>query len=523
MTREFQILVIDDNPADAEFLRILFNSMSSRMIESRHISSPDELKKEYDIFRYDVVFVDYQLDDIDGLEVIKGFRRKGYSGFIVLLTGYGNEDVVISALRSGVNDYIAKNLISLETLERTFRFIEEKMKSDDILRQLDVQLMNTQKMESLGVLAGGIAHDFNNILMAVLGNAELGLMTSKKGSQSVGYFSNIKKATETATQLCNQLLVYSGKATFVLESIHMNDLIRNLLSVLEVSVLKKITVTYHLDKHLPFVVADASQIQQLILNLVTNAADSMGKKSGEIKVSTSVVSVDRAYLSECFSRGNITEGDYVCIQVSDNGCGMTPEVMEKVFDPFFTSKFTGRGLGLAAVLGIVKGHNGAIKIESQLDKGTTFSIILPKTNEQPTELIDSDEIADTQIECSILVVDDDMMVLNTCTDMLKQFVGDVQKEADPMKAIEFFKEHHKQLDLVMLDFMMPQMDGEELIEIFHSIDKDVPVLLMSGYNQNSLTPSMQFSNFSGFIQKPFNFQKMVSLIHRTLKNTSNTK
>ncbi|MCD6326570.1 histidine kinase, partial [bacterium] len=244
-------------------------------------------------------------------------------------------------------------------------------------RRLESQMQHAQKLKSLGVLAGGIAHDFNNLLMTILGNADLAmsdLLPSSPARQNIG---EVLKASRRAADLCKQMLAYSGKGKFIVRPLDLSVTAKEMSELLRISLSKKATLSFNFSPELPFVMADATQIRQIIMNLVTNASEAIGDQIGAIRLSTDFLECDRSFLDEAYLAADIPEGLYVTLEVSDTGKGMDKETLDKIFDPFFTTKFTGRGLGLAAVLGIVRGHKGTLSVHSGKGRGTTFKILLP--------------------------------------------------------------------------------------------------------------------------------------------------
>jgi PAS domain S-box-containing protein len=285
---------------------------------------------------------------------------------------------------------------------------------------LEKQLLHAQKMESLGVLAGGIAHDFNNILVAIMGNADLALMRINKESPATENLHRIEQAAARAADLAKQMLAYSGRGKFIIENIDLNHLLEDMLHMLEVSISKKAVLRLNLHQPLPPVEADATQMRQIIMNLVINASEAIGDKSGVIAITTGCMDCDRSYLKDVWLDENITEGLYVYLETADTGCGMDRETLMKLFDPFFTTKFTGRGLGMAAVLGIVRGHKGAIKVYSEPNKGTTFKILLPVSG-KPLEIFNNDSLENHwQGNGTVLLVDDEETVRGVGAEMLKE-------------------------------------------------------------------------------------------------------
>ena len=243
--------------------------------------------------------------------------------------------------------------------------------------------LHSQKLESLGILAGGIAHDFNNLLMGVLGNSSLILEKLSPGSPINSSMKDIQDAATSAAELCQQLLAYAGKGRFVSQALSLSEVVRDFEHLLETTIPKNVALKYKLAESLPAINADPRQLQQLVMNLITNAAEAIGDDDGTITLTTGVVNADSEYLRSTYLDDKLPPGDYVYYEVRDSGCGMTEETQLKLFDPFFSTKFTGRGLGLAALLGIVRGHHGTVKIHSEAGKGTTFQVLFPAVNIAP--------------------------------------------------------------------------------------------------------------------------------------------
>jgi PAS domain S-box-containing protein len=368
---------------------------------------------------------------------------------------------------------------------------------------LEKQLLHAQKLESLGVLAGGIAHDFNNILTAIIGNAELAIIRSKPESPIMENLQRIEKSAFRATDLAKQMLAYSGKGRFVVEAIDLNALLEEMLHLLEVSISKKALLRLNLAEQLPAVDADATQLRQIVMNLVINASEAIGEKSGIIAVSTGSMECDQRYLKDVWLDQELKDGRYVYLEIADTGCGMDSETMAKIFDPFFTTKFTGRGLGMAAVMGIVKGHQGAIKVYSELGKGTTFKVLLPASSRQQdqTNPVFSEEVS-WHGSGTALLVDDEESVRSIGREMLQELGFEVVTACDGREAVELFKKI-SDVSVVILDLTMPHMDGEQCFRELRQLNPDVQVIMSSGYNEQEVTQKFAGKGVAGFVQKPY--------------------
>jgi len=387
-------------------------------------------------------------------------------------------------------------------------------KREEIERKsMELQLLQSQKLESLGVLAGGIAHDFNNILMAIMGNAELAKMRVRPESPAVENLNRIETSAARAADLAKQMLAYSGKGKFVVEQINLNRLLEEMLHLLEVSISKKAILRLNLHDHLPTVTADATQMRQIIMNLVINASEAIGEKSGVIAVTTGYMDCDRSYLKDIWLDENLKDGLYVYLEIADTGCGMDKETIGKLFDPFFTTKFTGRGLGMSAVLGIIRGHHGAIKVYSEPGKGTSFKILLP-ASDKPTELFNGHNVnGNFKGSGTVLLVDDEESVRGIGVEMLKELGYTGITATDGRDALEQFKAH-PEICCVILDLTMPKMDGEQCFRELRLLRPDIKVIMSSGYSEQEVSEKFIGKGVAGFIQKPYK----LSMLQDTMKN-----
>ncbi len=424
---------------------------------------------------------------------------------------YGGKGAHILAVVAPLYDLAGHKTGTIESIRdiTSFKHAEEERLA------FEKQLLHAQKLESLGVLAGGIAHDFNNILMTIIGNADLAMMRMHKESPATENLLNIEKAAARAAELAKQMLAYSGKGKFVIESLDLNILIHEMLHMLEVSISKKAVLRQNLMPNIPAVEADATQIRQILMNLVINASEAIGDKSGVIAINTGCMDCDKSYLKNVWMDENISEGLYVYLEVSDTGCGMSKETLGKLFDPFFTTKFTGRGLGMAAVLGIVRGHNGAIKVYSELNKGTTFKILLPASN-RPVEIFNSSiSHDDWKGSGTVLLVDDEETVRGIGAEMLKELGYTVITACDGREAVRIFRDQ-PDISLVLLDLTMPHMDGEQCFRELKQIKPGIKVIMSSGFNEQEVTEKFMGKGLAGFIQKPYKLSTLHDILRGSL-------
>jgi CheY-like chemotaxis protein len=322
------------------------------------------------------------------------------------------------------------------------------------------------------------------------------------------------RAAYRAADLAKKMLAYSGKGKFVIISTNLGSLIEEMAPMLQVSVSKKAQLRLNVAPTLPAIDADPGQLQQLIINLVTNASEAIGENSGVITVTTGCIHCSQAYLKQTGLDESLTEGEYACLEVADTGCGMDQETLTKVFEPFFTTKYTGRGLGLAAVQGIVRGHNGAITACSEPGKGTTFTVFLPagKRPEEKSEA-EAEQQAGWQGSGTILLVDDEESVLSATCELLQAMGFSVITAMDGRSAIEKYRENREGITCVILDLTMPQMGGKQCFQELNQVNPAVRVLISSGYSEQEISRQFTDKGISGIIQKPYN----LSVLRRKLR------
>jgi PAS domain S-box-containing protein len=389
--------------------------------------------------------------------------------------------------------------------------------------EFERKLRETQKLESLGVLAGGIAHDFNNILTGILGNASLASLELDQGSPAANNIRAITEGSQRAADLCRQMLAYSGKGNFLIQNVSLNRLVHDTAHLLQVSISKDAELALDLKADLPAIKADATQMRQVIMNLVINASEAIGERRGLIRLSTGVQEVDRPLLSNpgVIAAPDCTEGPYAYLEVSDNGCGMSPATLSRIFDPFFTTKFAGRGLGLAAVLGIVRGHKGLLRIDSVLDKGTKFRLLFPvaQGDEDPVHPSGPPVLA-WKGSGLVLVVDDEESVRQTAMKMLQKLGFEVELAPDGAEAVRRFRASPGRYTLVMMDLTMPHMDGRQAFLEMRAIRQDVRLVLMSGFNETEAVSRFSDREAAGFLPKPFGFGALSQLLRSILEAPS---
>ena len=399
---------------------------------------------------------------------------------------------------------------------------EHKLMEEERLN-LERQMLHLQKLESLGTLSGGIAHDFNNLLQVVLGNLDLTLMLLPEKAEVRKNLEQAVIATVRASELSGMMLAYSGKGVLAVKELNLSDLVRENSPVLAAVVSRSVSFTPVLAPDLPPVQADATQLLQVVMNLVKNSSEAIGEGSGSIMLATGVRQFDQASLKESRLEEKLAAGRYVWMEVSDTGCGMDEATKYKVFDPFFSTKFTGRGLGMSAALGIMRAHKGAIMLESHPGAGTKVRLLFPITpdhSELPLTLPplakEPGAVGD-QRQDTVLIVDDEEMIRTLSVAMLEAFGFDTLVANDGEKALEIFRREADRISLVLLDQSMPIMDGLAVLKELRRIRPEVRVLLASGFSKQEVSARFKGLGLNGFIQKPFTVKCLSDEVRRVLQ------
>jgi PAS domain S-box-containing protein len=409
-------------------------------------------------------------------------------------------DVVVSPIKAA--DTTASKLLCVS------RDITLELQSEAVMRE-------AAKLENLGVMAGSIAHDFNNLLTGIIGNASMVLKSP--GVKDRASVEDILLAAERAADLTRQMLAFSGKGRFDFRRIDLSDYAQQNLRLIKHSIDKNVEVLFDLADTPCFVEGDPSQIQQLIMNLVINAAESMEGKPGRVMVSIAAVKADESYLADLFPAAEIPPGNYISLEVHDTGKGMNDATLERIFEPFFTTKLSGKGLGLAAVSGIVKSHHGALRVRSVVGKGTTFKVLLPASGSTvPKPPPPRPVPVPAHGKGMILIVDDEEFIRRIGRAALKHYGYEVVTASDGMHAQQVLQENQDRVSLILLDITMPVMDGDEALEFLYQIRSDVPVIVCSGHSESDIQDRFSNKRVSGFLRKPFSANKLADLVNSVL-------
>jgi PAS domain S-box-containing protein len=398
------------------------------------------------------------------------------------------------------------------------RDITERVLQQEKHEQLESEIQNARKLESLGVLAGGVAHDFNNILVSVMGYTGILLKKLTPGTNESGLVQKIEHAAERASELANHMLAYSGRRSLKLDYVNLNHIAKEMPEFIKSSLSAKAVLQLNPAPFVPAIKAEATQIRQVLMNLLLNASDALEKEDGTITVTTGYNFVDQNALDDMRWGAHLNAGDFVFVEVSDTGTGMDSDTLEKIFEPFFTTKFTGRGLGMSALLGIVRSHSGAIDIESVPGEGTTFRIFFPKAKfdrKKNDTASEPDESLPTP-EGTVLVIDDDQFVRSAMASMLGEMGMEVLLATGGNEGIDLYQENSDEITIVLLDMTMPGMQGDEVFDELKEINPNIKIIIISGFSEEDIDRVFEGKDLSGFLQKPFTEKKLREKIAQAL-------
>ncbi len=401
--------------------------------------------------------------------------------------------------------------------------ITARREAEETREALKTRLQQAQQFESLGVLAGGVAHDFNNLLVAIMGHTSLAKQELEENPQaSVENLSQVESIAQRAAELCQQMVAYSGKKEVVIGSVDISDLIQEMALLLRSAISKKIQLRYQLEPDLPAIQIDRTQIRQVLMNLILNAKEAIGDENGTVTLSSKQVShEDIEKLLPRFDGLEHSPKGYVVIEVSDTGCGMNETTLQRIFDPYYSTKFTGRGLGMAATYGIVSSHNGSITIDSEPNQGTTVSVLLPLSpSANETQFVEPSPSLTTPMTGSgkILVVDDEPIVRKATAKLLAYSGFEVVSASSGLEAIEICFKQEGEFSAILLDLTMPEMSGEETYCRLREVGDETPVLFTSGFHEQASIQQLIDQRKASFLVKPYQPQRLIESLNDIIRH-----
>lgn len=391
--------------------------------------------------------------------------------------------------------------------------VTEYKKSEQEKILLEQQFQHAQKLESLGVLAGGIAHDFNNILAIIMGNCSLAKLDSENAEV---YIPEIEKATDRAAALCRQMLAYAGKAQLTRLHVNMRLLVDEMINMLKSTLPQNTVLKPNLSTDLPLVNGDASQLRQIVMNLIINASEAIGDSQGEISIYLTKKTISARQGEKDHQGKEIPPGEYVCLEVMDNGCGMSEETKWRIFEPFYTTKFTGRGLGMSAVLGILSAHSGALQLFSQSGEGTVFKVYLPGEPSGVEPLAEPASSMSWYGSGTILLVEDEEQIRVLAHALLTKLGFEIIEATNGREALEKYQINSSNIALVITDMGMPVMDGYELFRALKKLDPDLPIIVSSGFGDSVISSRLEPEVVAGLVSKPYKFDQLREVLKSVL-------
>lgn len=507
----FRVLIVDDDPDFAEGLAEVLTGQGYAAATAN--SARDALREQVR-FRPDAALVDLRIGRDSGIDLVADLMVESPEMPCIVLTAYADVDSAVRAMSQGVRHYLRKPvsgdelLATLDECRGRVAAMRARRHAENRRQVLEAQVRRSEKLESLGVLAGGLAHDFNNLLVGILGHVGLALMDLPPGHAAREELLAVEKAALRAADLCKQMLTYSGRGRFEMRPVHVDALLAELAETLRGTVGGHVAIELLPGAALPPIEGDGMQLRQLLLSLVLNAAESIGEGPGTVQVRLECRRFDHAALNEIAFRKELPEGRYVCVEITDDGCGMDTATLSRIFDPFFTTKFTGRGMGMAAVQGIVHGHNGFITLQSTPGNGTTVLVGLPVPAGSPAPAPAAPGRG------AVLIVEDDDVLRNVVRQVFEIEGYRVHSAVDGLQGFDLFRTHADTLGLVVLDLILPGMPGEELYGEMRRARPDLPVLVTSGWHPEDLSKVYAPEDHADYLPKPFNARTLLDRARR---------
>lgn len=512
--KPLEVLIIEDSDDDAILICEELKRGGYDPIFYR-VESAEGLRKALAQRDFEIIVSDYTLPQFTAREALKIAQSAARDIPFIVVSGSVRESTIVDTMRAGARDYVMKeNLTRLPlAVDRELEEAAERRQH----RQIEEQLRHTQRLESLGVLAGGVAHDFNNLLTGILGNVSLAIEEAPPEAPFQPMLQSAMQAAGQAANLTRQMLAYAGKGQFYIEPVNISALTRDIRALLLASVSKNVELVFELDDRVPAIEADRGQIQQLLMNFVINGAEAIGtERAGAVLVNTRVCTLDDGQLRKAVLGENLYPGRYVCLEVRDTGSGMDPGTQSKIFDPFFSTKFTGRGLGLSAVMGIVRSHHGGIRVKSEVGKGSVFTVFLPVSERAalaPAKAVPQEPEA---LDGVVLVIDDEETIRKTAKAILERHGLQVFVAETGRAGVDLFRRLRERISLVLLDVTMPVMSGHQVAREIRQIRQTTPVIFSSGYDEEDALKGIDAHEFTGFLQKPYSASHLLWKVRQAL-------
>lgn len=513
MNRNVDILLLDDSSLDAELLKGHLEVIASLNCRLDWESQPARALEMAAENRYDVYLIDHNLGEISGLDWIRRAVEQGCVRPLVLYTGMLDMSLGVQAVHDGASDYLVKDHLEPFLLEKTLWNVMERDRMAKENQIMQMRLYESQRLESLGLMAGGVAHDFNNLLGVMSANLDLLEMAGGLNEEHLRYTEQIHTTVQRASELAGQMLAYSGRGGLKREFIDPAKLFAEIAELVRSWVPRRVALELNLPEDMGQVLGDPTQLRQVILNLLSNAADSI-TGDGSIRISGGLIDTARAQPARTGFPLPLKAGRFFLFRVEDTGCGMDAETVKRIFDPFFTTKLKGRGLGMAAVMGILRGHEGAISVQSQAGGGTVMEIFLPfhETFAVKTDPPKPEPVARKSEVHRVLVVEDEPELMAAIAMFLKTKGLEVQTAGSFDGALALLKDSTDPLDAALLDLTLPGKSGMALHGELCKAHPNIKVVFMSGYSEDQDIDSLVQKRAARFLKKPFAFKSLYTAL-----------
>ncbi len=523
--QELKILIVDDDEDDIVLTKELISEgMKGASLSFYEAHNFKEAVSIVDKDSYDLCIFDYRLNEIHGLDLLRTVRTKGIMTPVIFLTGQGEEDIAVDAMKSGATDYIVKGKMSSDSLCSSIRYALELHKKEELNRKMEEELKKISKLEAIGALAGGIAHEFNNLLTGVLGNISLAKMFAKEEDEIFKNLSEAEKASLRAKDIAQQLLTFSRGGAPIKKKYSISEFIKESACLFLKS--SNILCDCSLSDNLYPVEIDEGQMKHAIANILINAKEAM-PEGGMVKIYAENIEADAKYGLP------LKDGKYVKISIEDTGTGIPEKYLDRIFDPFFTTKEKKSGIGLSTAYSIVKKHNGYITAESKAGIGTTIYIYLPAITSQPLTHPHPSPLPEGEGEKGkgrgnasgrVLVMDDEEIIRDVACKMLKRIGYEADFAKDGIEAIELYKKAMKTKQpycIVIMDLTIPGgMGGKETIKKLREIDPSVKAIVSSGYSDDAAMSEFKEYGFNGVIAKPYSVKELGEIVERVCRKDS---
>jgi len=515
LAAEEEILVVDDDPRVCQSIQLVLTSVGLR---ASVVHSVAAAKQALGQNSFSLVLLDLGMPEVEGSELLRHINHEQIDSCVIVVSGESDIQKAVDVFKLGARDFIRKPynpeelLLAIKNTLRNRKLEIQNRYLADELQSSEMQRLQLQKIESVGRLAGGVAHDFNNMLSAILGYTELALLEVNEESLAGKFLLKIQDAAQHSATLTSQLLGFARKQPIAPQVLVLSQAVKELIHILRQLIGEDIELRWRPAAKKAKVLIDPSQLNQILTNLIVNARDAIAT-TGTIEISTECISVDD---KNCLEYPWCQLGNYVLLKVSDDGCGMSPEIQEHIFEPFFTTKEMdkGTGLGLATVYGIVKQNHGCINVYSEPDQGTTIHICLPRSEEDPHAASDGAPDLSAGGDETILLVEDDSMLLELWQTILEGAGYQVMASTHPEEALALVKGEH--IDLLLTDVIMPRLNGKELADRLMATRPGLKVIYMSGYEASIIASRGLLEESVELLSKPLKHVELLSKVREVL-------